>query len=78
MIYMCGGCSWVRWEWGYWEFSFKGSLSAVGTRGWGSGVLGTRGWGRLMGKWDFGMVYKLKRGLELMGWAILEVVKVGE
>ena len=35
MIYKCGGCSWFRWEWGIWEFSVKGSVSAVGTRGWG-------------------------------------------
>ena len=35
MIYKCGECSWVRWEWGIREFAFKGSVRAVGTRGWG-------------------------------------------
>ena len=31
-----------------------------------------------MGKWDFGRVYKLKRGLGLMDWMILKIVKAGE
>ena len=31
-----------------------------------------------MVKWGFGRVYKLKRGLELMGWMLLKIVKVGE
>ena len=31
-----------------------------------------------MGEWDFGRVYKLKRGLELMGLMMLKIVKVGE
>ena len=35
MIDQCGECSWVRWKWGIWEFSFKGSVRAVGTTGWG-------------------------------------------
>ena len=31
-----------------------------------------------MGKWGFGSVYKLKRGLGLMGWMMLKIVKIGE
>ena len=31
-----------------------------------------------MGKWGIGMVYKLNRGLKLIGWVMLEIVKIGE
>ena len=31
-----------------------------------------------MGKWNFGRVYKLKRGLELMDWLMLKIVRLGE
>ena len=31
-----------------------------------------------MGKWDFGSVFKLKRGLGLMDWMMLKTVKAGE